>query len=259
MNKKIFATIMFVIALFISLPSEGTSAPQQVELWCYYDFAPFAINNNRDGLTIELSVLLTEMSAGRYQFIPRYLPRKRIDELLLSNAIGVVALVNPAWFPKYLLRSSALLVGYDTIISPSSAHVNAISKETIEGKRFVGVLGHQYPLLKGELRHVISSRLNSSDMQKLFILIAQKRGDFSLVPSIVASYFRSNNSESSTLVHYSHLGESRYTRHLLMSPHHQLLNGDINQILKSEVTHRRWRNILKKYDVESMSIDKLSK
>jgi len=249
--------LLFVIITSASLPVRANVAasPKSVFFGSYYNFPPYMFGSERVGLVAELCQMLTEQSGGRYHFNPRYYPRKRIDRLLLSEQLGLAAFVNPAWFADDFIVTQGLLSGYDVIISPVNSPIDYISKESVANKRFVGVIGHHYPLLNGTVGANLKFRVDSSSLNSLFKLIANNRGDFALVPGLVALHYRTNNSNSKK-IHYSAQLESAYTRHLLMSAKHLKLRDYIDGVMASEPGHRQWMAILLKYNISSQAIIK---
>ena len=243
--------------LSLSKATAPSSTPIPIPLWSYYDFLPFMNNADNQGLVYELAALLTKHSQGRFVFKPQYYPRRRIDRLLANGEVGLVALVNPQWFPGKNLASSALLTGYDTILSPCDAKINALSKESIEGKRFIGVAGHRYPAISSLLSPKALKRLNSSSMHNLFKLIAYKRGDYALVPTIVALNYRSQQVISDDLINYSPQPHRAYTRHLVYSDQQRKLYQEIEKIIVTSAWRQQWQATLSSHNVHSLAVNRL--
>jgi len=247
--------IFFIILtpLFNFAPAHAAVKPDVVKLWTYYNFKPFLQPNEKQGLIIDLAEMLTANSQGKFNFVVKYLPRKRIDMLLASHQLGAVALVNPQWFPDTFMVSSPLLKGSDIIISSKHHIINDVSKVNIKNQKFIGVVGHLYPaLLNVELAH----RQNISSIDSLFKLIAKQRGDFAIVPSLVAAYHQSND-EYSAQLNFGPPLHQPYTRHLVMSKQHKGLKEFVNGIFSSVAGQQQWLAILERYHLTNLAVQPL--
>jgi len=68
---------------------------ETVNLYAYHIEPPF-VSGKGAGLTYDLAAYLSKKSAGKYQFAVNELPRKRLNEVIKSDAAGVVPWVMPA-------------------------------------------------------------------------------------------------------------------------------------------------------------------
>lgn len=242
--------LLLADTLLCPASAQTNHAPVPVKLWTYYNFSPFLNPVSHSGLVVDLADLLTQMSDGKYHFMVEYLPRKRIDLQLKTDQLGAVALVNPQWFPNNLSVSRPLLVGLDYVISPVAAFNPA---NDVKPKQFLGVVGHQYPALAYMVRHQTIVRQNVSSIDSLFKLIAKKRGDFAIVPGLVAIHHKATDEYSSQIV-FSPQTHNTYSRALIFNEQHVELGRIINGIIESKEGIKSWQKLLIKYQVESLAL-----
>jgi len=230
--------------------ANARAKPELVKLWTYYNFNPFLESKENQGLIIDLATMLTQRSQGRFNFVVSYLPRKRVGMLLSSNQLGAVALVNPQWFPDTLMSSSPLLRGSDIIISSKHQIINDISESNVKNQKFIGVVGHFYPaLVDVEIAH----RQNAASITSLFKLVAKQRGDFAIVPSLVAAYHQQHD-EYAAQLHYGPPLHLPYTRNLVMSKQHGGLKKFVDNVLSSVDGKLQWRAILERYHLTKLAL-----
>lgn len=242
----------FIMLFFFSASTMSESRIKTVTMWTYYDFSPFFNEKTKRGLVDDIAQLLTRHSKGHYHFVVEYLPRKRVDLKLKSSQLGMVTLVNPNWFPKTLVASGPLLSGYDVIVSPISKPVkNLIPKETKQ-RSFIGVTGHQYPMIKSELKSGQVVRIDTSSVPNLLNLIAKKRGDFSIVPGLVAHHYQSH-SDFAPALHFEPITAERYTRRMLYNKIHTKLKQDVDDILQQPEVIEQWNVILEQYNLSELA------
>ncbi|WP_410497897.1 substrate-binding periplasmic protein [Chitinibacter sp. S2-10] len=191
MLKRCFS-IVCAIAFWGVCPVQ---AAVQVTIATYYDYAPwiyphetYRTQNNISrfpGLTVLLCKRLTEMAHGRFVFVAEYIPRKRIDFMLQTNQLSVVAWANPRPFNDAELKQydwTAPLLDEPTYIL--SAKNNPLEYENLNsliGKRFSSVLGHKYADLNSmiEAGKIIRDDANSTE-SAIKKLTADRHVDFAL-------------------------------------------------------------------------------
>jgi len=253
--EMLIRIFLFIILtpLFTFAPAHAAVKPDVVKLWTYYNFKPFLQSNEKQGLIIDLAEMLTANSQGQFNFVVKYLPRKRIDMLLTSHQLGAVALVNPHWFPETFMASSPLLNGNDIIISSKHNIINDVYGTNLKYQRFIGVVGHKYPAL---LDVTIANRQNISSIDSLFKLIAKQRGDFAIVPSLVAAYHQVND-EYSSKIHFGPQFRAPYTRHLVMAKKHNKLKQFVDKFFASSTGQQQWENILERYHLTNLAVKPL--
>jgi len=250
--RVIFCSLLILVITLFAGEIRSEKVPKQVTLWTYYDFKPFLDDTFENGLIHDFAELLTSHSNEDYTFHVEYLPRKRIDLKLASNQLGMVALVNPQWFPEQYIASSPLLVGYDVIISPKVQPITVNKLQNISNASYIGVIGHQYPMIKKATYKENISRVDVSSMLSLFTLIEKQRADFSIVPGLVAKYFQSTNDFSHS-VHFEVLSKEQYYRCLLMNDMHTFLKKHVDEIVEKTEFIQEWNTILKTYNIKELS------
>lgn len=244
----------FIMLFFFSASAMSESRIKTVTMWTYYDFSPFFNENTQRGLVDDIAQLLTRHSKGHYHFVVEYLPRKRVDMKLKSSQLGMVTLVNPHWFPKTLVASEPLLTGYDVIVSPIAKPVQSLVPKTPSQRSFIGVTGHQYPMIRSELKSGQVTRIDTSSVPNLLNLIAKKRGDFSIVPGLVAHHYQSH-SDFAHALHFEPVTAERYTRRMLYNKLHVKLKQDVNKILQQPEVIEQWNTILEQYNLSELAIN----
>lgn len=245
--------MMMVSQFFMPAFANNVVKPEVVKLWTYYNFPPFLQSNFEQGLVVDLASMLTEHSEGRFHFVVEFLPRKRIDMLLDSEQLGAVALVNPHWFSANLLASIPLLNGHDIVISPAARHIENVDRKNIINKQFIGVIGHHYPVIIDESGVSIVYRQNVSSIKSLFKLIAKQRGDFAIVPGLVAAYHQARD-EYSDQLSFSPQTQQAYTRHIVMANQQVALKHYIDSVLLSKSGQKQWLEMIKSYHLEMLTI-----
>lgn len=247
--KLVCALIML---FFFSASTMSESRIKTVTMWTYYDFSPFFNEKTQRGLVDDIAQLLTRNSKGYYHFTVEYLPRKRVDMKLKSSELGMVTLVNPQWFPEVLVASEPLLSGYDVIVSPIAKPLqNLVHSEPVK-RTFIGVTGHQYPKIIPELKLGNITRVNTSSVPNLLNLIAKKRGDFAIVPGLVAHHYQSHSDFAHDL-HFEKITAERYTRHMLYNQIHTELKQDVDEILQQPEVIEQWNVILEQYNLSELA------
>lgn len=237
---------------FFSASAMSESRIKTVTMWTYYDFSPFFNERTQRGLVYDIAQLLTRHSKGHYHFVVEYLPRKRVDMKLKSSQLGMVTLVNPNWFPKTLVASEPLLSGYDVIVSPVTKPVKSLIPNAPNQRSFIGVIGHQYPIIRTELKSGQITRIDTSSVPNLLNLIAKKRGDFSIVPGLVAHHYKLH-SDFAPVLHFEPVTAERYTRRMLYNQIHTKLKRDVDEILQQPQVVEQWNVILEKYNLSELA------
>ncbi|MDN3922953.1 substrate-binding periplasmic protein [Roseateles violae] len=145
------AVLCLLPALGLAAPARARVAPadsRELPLYNYQTEAAYAAWTP-GGLTPQLAHWLTELSGGRYRFVPTQLPRPRLDRLLAGEAwTGVLAWSNPRWIgdpQRQRFRWSGLLLrDLKLLVSHRERPVDYRGPDSLAGQRLGTVRSHRY-------------------------------------------------------------------------------------------------------------------
>jgi ABC-type amino acid transport substrate-binding protein len=114
------------------------------------------------------------------------LPRKRIEEAILSGEVDAICYASPAWYPRGLRWSSSVIENDDLIVSsPEVPALTAVAQ--LRGKTIGTVLGFVYPQLDGQIgNHYLRDEAPTAaySLRKL----RQGRIDYAIVDSLTLGW-----------------------------------------------------------------------
>jgi len=167
--------------LLIFLTTFSSFAIEEVKVITYYNYSPWL------ELNTTITSLLNEQLSSKYKFTALYLPRKRLDQLLLSKDKVIVTFTNPKFFgdldkQKYSW-TAPLLVDHSFYISKKTKPFLYENESSYTGKNFSGILGHHYTDLE---KAVSEKRLEieyaASEISAVLKVFNSKRNlDFSVI------------------------------------------------------------------------------
>jgi polar amino acid transport system substrate-binding protein len=251
---KIRRLSAFLGLFFTSLLCHATT---KVTVATYYNYAPWHIENEpARGLTAELARHLTRLSAGKYEFVAEYIPRKRVDMIIEKGQRQlVVAWVSPRFFgdsdmTRYFW-THPLLEDESLIISPSHAPLRYTGPDSLVGKRFSASFGHKYadidPLVEaGKVKRYDAPNLPEATLK----LIARRGVDFGIIDrSTLVSMANDRFLKLDQLYIATTPRIPRYTRHILIPKK----NPELADFVKKATEHLNkdasWRAVLRKAGV----------
>ncbi len=250
MRKRLF---FFALLLGISMPAW---AAETIMLALYNDFSPW-YNADGSGLNAELAARLTDMSNGKYQFVARVIPRRRLNAMLAAGEAMVVPWVSPRFFgddarTKYLW-SDALLSDVSYFVSPASAPLEYTGPASLYGKRFSASSGHVYGDLTalieaGKIAREDAPTLRESLMK---LVVASRKLDFAVIDRSTLIALQDEPFVQPSQLHLSRqLRTELFTRHILVPKRHPEWLRYLNQALAQLRTDKTWMDKMHQFGAE---------
>lgn len=235
--------------LSISLMGLGTavSAAEKIQLLTYYTSPPFAVDMvpAAGSYTLRLAHWLSQWSGGRFEFVPRQVPRLRLD-LMLANPEwrGVVAWANPQWFAdaeqQGLLWSSVLMRDRDLRVSRQADKVLFAQGHPLRAARFGGISGHQYQYLEAEFRSGLLVREDAQNELSNVLKLQHKRVDLILLQASSLPYLRAQLPDFARWAYVDPQPQAEFERFLFTSRNNPDLLAFLNQALPNLVKNPAW-------------------
>lgn len=247
---------MILTAVLLAL--SGQVQAKDVNLWSYYKFGPFVTEyqgaNIKQGLVLDLARLLDKRSYGLYTFIPKVIPRKRLDRYIVDGTPAVVVFVNPSWMQdnvktKYYW-TAAILRDKNEIVSrmfgqdPKRIRFNDVN--SFKGMTFGSVFGRRIRgvdelVKRGEIKRIDVA----GEDQNLKKLLAG-RIDLMTAPNSMLRFLIKNMSLEGQ-IYFSPKPLFSYTRHFMVTKNMRDVYQFMDQFTKYADTDKEWLEIRKKY------------
>ncbi|MEH6473137.1 MAG: transporter substrate-binding domain-containing protein [Halopseudomonas sp.] len=246
---KIFKSMMVAAALLTSALASSAYAAT-VNLYTYHLTPPF-VSGKGEGLTYDMASYLTSKSAGKFEFVVKELPRKRLNEVIKSDQSGVVPWVSAAWFKDkeettYLWTSGFFEDG-NALLSPASNKVEFDGDvASLHGLKFGAVRGHHY---KGIDEAVDAGKIKRQDAQSIdanLKKLAAGRVDFSSAANS-ASRFLVAQMGLTDKVHFSSKPHTQYSRRFLVMKQLPEVQGFLSDVVNGMPQDAEWQSIVGKY------------
>lgn len=187
----------WLLLFSLSWLSGAASAAQEIQLLTDYSTLPYAVDGvpAADSHTLRLAQWLSQQSAGRYQFVPRQVPKQRLLHMMAQpDWLGVAAWVNPFWVDdvqrQRYLWSAAVQHETDFLVSRKSDKVELVQGAANRPARFGGLNGYFYPSLEVGFK---SARLTREDAQNHLSNVRKlqrRRIDVIILPASVLASVR---------------------------------------------------------------------
>lgn len=239
--------------LSISLMGLGTAslAAEKIQLLTYYTSPPFAVDMLpvADSYTVQLAQWLSQWSGGRFEFVPRQVPRLRLD-LMLANPEwrGVVAWANPLWFPateqQGLLWSSVLMRDSNLRVSRQTDKVLFADGHPLRAARFGGISGHQYRYLEADIRSGQLLREDAQNELSNVLKLQHKRVDLILLQASSLPYLSAQLPDFARWAYVDPQPQLKFERFLFTSRNSPDLLVFLNQALPHLAQDPRWAQAL---------------
>lgn len=239
--------------LSISLMGLGTTAlaAEKIQLLTYYTSPPFAVDMvpAASSYTLRLAHWLSQCSGGRFEFVPRQVPRLRLDRMLASpDWRGVVAWANPLWFPdaeqQGLLWSSVLMRDRDLRVSRQADKVLFAGGHPLRAARFGGISGHQYHYLEAEFRSGLLVREDAQNELSSVLKLQHKRTDLILLQASYLPYLRAQVPDFARWAYVDPQPQLEFERFLFTGRNNPDLLAFLNQALPNLVQTPAWIQVL---------------
>ena len=226
--------------LSISLLGLNASAlaAEKVQLLTYYTSPPYAVDSvpAADSYTQRLAHWLSQWSGGRFEFVPRQVPRLRLD-LMLANPEwrGVVAWANPLWFAdperQRFLWSAVLMRDRNLRVSRQADKVLFAGGHPLNRARFGGISGHQYEYLHAAFKSGLLVREDAQNELSNVLKLQHKRVDLILLQESSLPYLRAQLPDFARWAYIDPQPQLEFERFLFTSQHNPDLLLFLNQAL----------------------------
>jgi polar amino acid transport system substrate-binding protein len=244
MSKKINQWLIWLGLMCLGLPA---SAAQEIQLLTYYNVLPYAVDGvaPADSYTVRLAQWLSQQSAGRYQFVPRQVPKKRLLHMMTKpNWLGVVAWVNPLWVEdaqrQRYLWSSSLMHDRDLRVSRQADKVVFDQGRPLQSARFGGISGHLYPSLEAQFKAGLLTREDAQNELSNVLKLQHKRVDVILLQASSLSHIRAEVPDFDRWAYVDPQPQAKFERFLFTSRSHPELMAFINQVLPKLMQDPAW-------------------
>jgi polar amino acid transport system substrate-binding protein len=225
-------------------------AAEQIPLYTYYDEPPFAIGHG-DNLTTRLADWLSRRSKGRFEFVPTYLPRIRLDLTISSDPHwrAAVAWASPSFFQDEARRAFAWSIPYmqdvNLIVSHRSKPVHYSGPASLYGLRVGAVLGRKLSefdvdIARGKI-HREDAPTTLSNLQKLQF----KRIDATFISASALPSYRQQIPTLDQWLFIAETPRSNIERHIMLSLAQQDLLLFFNQALGDMPHDPYWQAVQK--------------
>lgn len=226
-------------------------AGQQVQLLTYYTSLPYAVDGvpAADSYTVRLAQWLSQQSAGRFQFVPRQVPKKRLQYMMNKpDWLGVVAWANPLWVEdaprQRYLWSSSFMHDSDLRVSRRADKVLFAQGRPLKTARFGGISGHFYPDLEAEFKSGLLIREDAQNELSSVLKLQHKRVDVILLQASSLAYIRAEVPDFDRWAYVDPQPQAEFERFLFTSRSHPELMVFINQILPRLAKDPGWVELL---------------
>lgn len=230
----------------------------EVPLVTYYDYAPFTLAEAPADLTRELAHFLTKGSAGRYRFVPQFLPKGRLDYLLQKPAWqGVVAWLHPRFVHdesgSHYVWSASLMQETDLVVSHVDAPVEFDGPASLKGKRLGTILNQRYSDMEEMIAAGQLQRDDAVTQEANLRRLLLKRVDVVFVSRSTLSWLRERVEGFDDKLHIARRPRNQFSRHLMATPN---LPPDLLNYVRSSAGalngNPHWREVMKQYHVEAL-------
>ncbi|MDP3848371.1 MAG: hypothetical protein Q8R10_18290 [Pseudomonas sp.] len=239
--------------LVISLMGLGTAAlaAEKVQLLTYYTLPPFAVDSvpAADSYTVQLAHWLSQWSGGRFEFVPRQVPRLRLDYMLANPEWrGVVAWANPTWFsapeqPDFLW-SRVLMRDHNLRVSRRADKVLFAQGHPLKAARFGGISGHRYEYLEAYFRSGLLQREDAQNELSNVLKLQHKRVDLILLQASSLPYLRAQLPDFDRWAYVDEQPQFEFERFLFTSHNNPDLLLFLNQALPHLARDPGWTQAL---------------
>lgn len=244
MSKTIKQWLLLLSLIGLGLPA---SAAQEIQLLTYYHVRPYAVDGiaAADSYTVRLAQWLSQQSAGRYHFVPRQVPKKRLLYMMAKpDWLGVVAWVNPLWVEdaqrQRYLWSSSLMHDRDLRVSRQADKVIFEQGRPLQAARFGGISGHFYPSLEAQFKAGLLAREDAQNELSNVLKLQHKRVDVILLQASSLAYMRAEVPDFDRWAYVDPQPQAEYERFLFTARSHPELMAFINQTLPKLAQDPAW-------------------
>ncbi len=227
----------------------GPCRAGEVALVTYYDYAPWYYEDQPErGLNAALARRLTRLAAGRYVFVAKYIPRKRIDVLLAQGETALaVAWVAPRFFGDEARSryrwTQALMEDESLIVSSRDTPLEYTGLDSLVGKRFSATLGHIYTDIDPMVRAGQVVRSDGTNMEAAIQKLLRHRDvDFGVIDRSTLNALRQAAPAEMQRLYVAPLPRTpQYTRHILVPLSNPTLAQFLDTALRQLARDPSWQ------------------
>ncbi|HYD61336.1 MAG TPA: transporter substrate-binding domain-containing protein [Noviherbaspirillum sp.] len=244
--SRTLAVAAFSAASLVVLPAGA----ETVSIYTYHNHPPFIIDGEKE-LSHEFIGFLNRKSKGNPTFRIKIVPRARLDKIIATPEFnGAVVWVNPAWFRDKdrttYLWSTRILDDANVILSNMSNKLEYTEPSSLKGKRFGGILGHNYADIDDLVRKGAIKREDVNSERSNLRKIEAGRIDATLLPRSTANYLLHEMGLKGK-IYAAPTVHSVYTRHVLISKKNPALYKFMNEAISEMEKDRAWQTTLSRY------------
>jgi polar amino acid transport system substrate-binding protein len=225
-------------------------AAEQIPLYTYYDEPPFALDQPGN-LTTQLASWLSSHSAGRYQFVPVQLPRKRLDLVIGQQPQwrGVVAWGNPVFFhdaqqSKYRW-SKPYMQDVNLVVSHRSKPVVFKNSASLHGLRVGAVTGRQLEDFEADIEAGKITREDSTSVLSNLKKLKLQRIDATFISASSLGSYRQSISDLDEWLYIAPTPRAIIARHFFIAPDQAPLLDFLNEMAGSLPKDTQWKMLFK--------------
>lgn len=241
----------FLLIYFFITSAFAEQAKEQVTVFFYHLQPPLVIDlPSQTGLYFDFVRYLNSVSED-YQFELVYVPRKRIEKMLLDNSLkGILLGVNPKWFgdrqeQKYLWTES-VFEDRDEVVSLASSPVEYLKPTSLKGFVIGGVRGFYYYGINEIVAQKQVLRVDTVDEVDLFSMLLKRRVDAAIIGRATYQYMIQKNQWQHKF-HLSNKPHDSFARRILVPKDQEQIYSYLQQVFHRLAIDRRWIMQLEQY------------
>ncbi|WP_348946421.1 transporter substrate-binding domain-containing protein [Chitinibacter sp. FCG-7] len=222
-------------------------AAEQIPLYTYYDEPPFALDQPGN-LSAKLASWLSSHSAGRYQFVPVQLPRKRLDLVIgQPQWRGVVAWGNPVFFHDAQQRkyrwSKLYMQDVNLVVSHRSKPVAFKNAASLHGLRVGAVTGRQLEDFEADIAAGKITREDSTSVLSNLKKLKLQRIDATLISASSLGSYRQSISDLDDWLYIAPTPRAIVPRHFFIAPDQAPLLDFLNEMANRLAKDPQWKTL----------------
>lgn len=224
--------LALTIQFLVSNTSAATDLTPSIPIATYYDYPPFLIDKEGNGLNKDLAHYLTLKSNGKYHFNSVYIPKGRLDKMLDSKWPGIIAWPNPRFVRdeemKKYIWSKAIMHEIDYVASLKSRPVEYVDHKSLYGLTLARVLNHRFADIEDALNSGKIKQATAKGPHSVVPMLLKGRVDVAFISKSTISWLKKDFPEFDTKIHLAKIPRIEFDRHLLLTP---ALNPEITQFV----------------------------
>ncbi|EQC47607.1 hypothetical protein [Bacteriovorax sp. Seq25_V] len=234
--------------LVLLLTAFSSFAVTEIKVITYYNYSPWIELNS------SFAQLLNENLKSKYKFVASYVPRKRVDQLLGTDEKILVPFTSPKFFDDFEKTkyswSSTIFTDHSYYISKISSPFIYKDESSYSGKKFSGILGHNYADLDDAIKSKkLEIEYAPSTVAAVTKVFTNKRNlDFSVIDtSTLNGMERLGSLIKGQYILSNRPGYSRLERMVLVSHGTRLYKEELLRAIDVIGKSKKWLKIISNY------------